>query len=103
MKNPDPIQQTIEAALKEAELHDPASEDYTTIARNVETLAKAKALGESKKLSKDAILGAATSLARHRKDTLMTLSPAAAQAALDYAEELAATGLSSEQYDHYYL
>ena len=40
---------------------------------------------------------------RHRKDTLMKLSPAAAQAALDYAEELAATGLSSEQYDHYYL
>ena len=33
----------------------------------------------------------------------MNLSPAAAQAALDYAEELAATGLSSEQYDHYYL
>ena len=30
----------------------------------------------------------------------MNLSPAAAQAALDYAEELAATGLSSEQYDH---
>lgn len=63
MKNSDPIQQTIEAALKEAELHDPSSEDYTTIARNVETLAKAKALGESKKLSKDAILGAVTSLA----------------------------------------
>ena len=40
---------------------------------------------------------------RHRQDTLMNLSPAAAQAALDYAEELAATGLSSEQYDHYYL
>ena len=40
---------------------------------------------------------------RHRKDTLMNLSPAAAQAALDYAEELAVTGLSSEQYDHYYL
>ena len=40
---------------------------------------------------------------RHRKDTLMNLSPSAAQAALDYAEELAATGLSSEQYDHYYL
>ena len=40
---------------------------------------------------------------RHRKDTLMNLSLAAAQAALDYAEELAATGLSSEQYDHYYL
>ena len=40
---------------------------------------------------------------RHRKDALMNLSPAAAQAALDYAEELAATGLSSEQYDHYYL
>lgn len=40
---------------------------------------------------------------RHRKDTLMNLSPATAQAALDYAEELAATGLSSEQYDHYYL
>lgn len=40
---------------------------------------------------------------RHRKDTLMNLTPAAAQAALDYAEELAATGLSSEQYDHYYL
>lgn len=40
---------------------------------------------------------------RHRKDTLMNLSPAAAQAALDYAEELAATGLSSEQYDHYYF
>lgn len=59
----DPIQETIEAALKEAELHDPASEDYTTIARNVETLAKAKALGESKKLSKDAILGAAASFA----------------------------------------
>ena len=39
----------------------------------------------------------------HRKDTLMNLTPAAAQAALDYAEELAATGLSSEQYDHYYL
>lgn len=33
----------------------------------------------------------------------MNLSHAAAQAALDYAEELAATGLSSEQYDHYYL
>lgn len=32
----------------------------------------------------------------------MNLSPAE-QAALDYAEELAATGLSSEQYDHYYL
>lgn len=63
MKKTDPIQQTIEAALKEAELYDPYSEDYTTIARNVETLAKAKALGESKKLSKDAILGAATSLA----------------------------------------
>ena len=42
MKKTDPIQQTIEAALKEAELHDPSSEDYTTIARNVETLAKAK-------------------------------------------------------------
>ena len=40
---------------------------------------------------------------RHGKDTLMNLSPAAAQAALDYAEELAATGLSSEQYDRYYL
>ena len=40
---------------------------------------------------------------RHRKDTLMNLTRAAAQAALDYAEELAATGLSSEQYDHYYL
>lgn len=40
---------------------------------------------------------------RHRKDTLMNLTPAATQAALDYAEELAATGLSSEQYDHYYL
>lgn len=40
---------------------------------------------------------------RHRKDTLMNLTPAAAQAALDYAEELAATGLNSEQYDHYYL
>ena len=40
---------------------------------------------------------------RHRKDTLMNLSPASTQAALDYAEELAATGLSSEQYDHYYL
>jgi len=51
----DPIQETIEAALKEAELHDPSSEDYTTIARNVETLAKAKALGESKKLSPDAV------------------------------------------------
>lgn len=37
------------------------------------------------------------------KGTTMNLSPAAAQAALDYAEELAATGLSSEQYDHYYL
>lgn len=33
----------------------------------------------------------------------MNLTPAAAQAALDYAEELAITGLSSEQYDHYYL
>ena len=33
----------------------------------------------------------------------MNLSPAAAQAAIDYTEELAATGLSSEQYDHYYL
>lgn len=63
MKKTDPIQQTIEAALKEAELHDPSSEDYTTFARNVETLAKAKALGESKKLSKDAILGAVTSMA----------------------------------------
>lgn len=59
----DPIQETINAALKEAELHDPSSEDYTTIARNVETLAKAKALGDSKKLSPDAILGAATSIA----------------------------------------
>lgn len=39
----------------------------------------------------------------HRKDTLMNLSPAAAQAALDYAEELAATGLSSSEYDHLYL
>ena len=37
------------------------------------------------------------------KGTPMNLTPAAAQAALDYAEELAATGLSSEQYDHYYL
>ena len=37
------------------------------------------------------------------KGTAMNLSPAVAQAALDYAEELAATGLSSEQYDHYYL
>ena len=33
----------------------------------------------------------------------MNLSPAAAQAALDYAEELSATGLSSGQYDRYYL
>nr|DAK09162.1 MAG TPA: hypothetical protein [Caudoviricetes sp.]DAK46839.1 MAG TPA: hypothetical protein [Caudoviricetes sp.]DAN78152.1 MAG TPA: hypothetical protein [Caudoviricetes sp.]DAN95062.1 MAG TPA: hypothetical protein [Caudoviricetes sp.]DAR25008.1 MAG TPA: hypothetical protein [Caudoviricetes sp.] len=33
----------------------------------------------------------------------MNLSPAAAQAALDYAEELAATGLSSTEYDHIYL
>lgn len=33
----------------------------------------------------------------------MNFSPADAQAALDYAEELAATGLSSEQYDRYYL
>nr|DAX99513.1 MAG TPA: hypothetical protein [Caudoviricetes sp.] len=32
----------------------------------------------------------------------MNLSPAAAQAALDYAEELA-TGLSSTEYDHLYL
>ena len=40
---------------------------------------------------------------RHRKDTLMNLTPAAAQAALDYAEELAATGLSSAEYDHFYL
>ena len=40
---------------------------------------------------------------RHGKDTLMNLSPAAAQAALDYAEELAATGLSSAEYDHLYL
>lgn len=40
---------------------------------------------------------------RHRKDTLMNLTPAAAQAALDYAEELAATGLSSAEYDHLYL
>ena len=37
------------------------------------------------------------------KGTAMNLTPAAAQAALDYAEELATTGLSSEQYDHYYL
>ena len=37
------------------------------------------------------------------KGNTMNLTPAAAQAALDYAEELAATGLSSEQYDHYYL
>ena len=37
------------------------------------------------------------------KGHAMNLSPAATQAALDYAEELAATGLSSEQYDHYYL
>lgn len=33
----------------------------------------------------------------------MNLSPAAAQAALDYAEELAATGLSSTEYDKLYL
>ena len=33
----------------------------------------------------------------------MNLSPAAAQAAIDYAEELAATGLSSTEYDHIYL
>ena len=33
----------------------------------------------------------------------MNLSPAAVQAALDYAEELAATGLSSTEYDHIYL
>jgi len=33
----------------------------------------------------------------------MNLSPAAAQAALDYAEELAVTGLSSTEYDHIYL
>ena len=33
----------------------------------------------------------------------MNLSPAAAQAALDYAEELAETGLSSTEYDHIYL
>lgn len=33
----------------------------------------------------------------------MNLSPATAQAALDYAEELAATGLSSTEYDHLYL
>lgn len=33
----------------------------------------------------------------------MNLSPAAAQAALDYAEELAATRLSSTEYDHLYL
>ena len=33
----------------------------------------------------------------------MILSPAATQAALDYVEELAATGLSSEDYDHLYL
>lgn len=33
----------------------------------------------------------------------MNLSPAAAQAALDYAEELAATGLSSTEYDYLYL
>nr|DAY18547.1 MAG TPA: hypothetical protein [Caudoviricetes sp.] len=33
----------------------------------------------------------------------MNLSPAAAQAALDYAEELATTGLSSTEYDHIYL
>jgi len=58
----DLILDTINAALKEAELHDPSSEDYTTIARNVETLMKAKALGENKKLSPDAILGAATSI-----------------------------------------
>lgn len=59
----DPIQETIEAALEEAELLDPSSEGYTTIVRNVETLAKAKALGDSKKISPDAILGAATSIA----------------------------------------
>lgn len=58
----DLVMDTINAALKEAELHDPSSEEYTTIARNVETLAKAKALGDSKKLSPDAILGAATSI-----------------------------------------
>lgn len=33
----------------------------------------------------------------------MILSPAAMQAAIDYAEELASTGLSSEDYDHLYL
>ena len=33
----------------------------------------------------------------------MNLTDAAMQAALDYAEELAITGLSSEQYDRYYL
>lgn len=33
----------------------------------------------------------------------MNLSPAAAEAALDYVEELAVTGLSSTEYDHLYL
>ena len=33
----------------------------------------------------------------------MNLSPADTQAALDYAEELAATGLSSTEYDRLYL
>lgn len=33
----------------------------------------------------------------------MTLNAAATQAALDYAEELAITGLTSEDYDHLYL
>lgn len=33
----------------------------------------------------------------------MNLSPAAAQAAIDYADELAETGLSSSEYDHLYF
>jgi hypothetical protein len=33
----------------------------------------------------------------------MNLTAAAMQAALDYAEELAIAGMTSEQYDHYYL
>ncbi len=33
----------------------------------------------------------------------MNLSPAATQAALDYAEELAVTGLRSAEYDRLYL
>ena len=56
MKNPDPIQQTIEAALKEAELHDPSSEDYTTMLAMSRLLQKPKPLARARSSAKTRFL-----------------------------------------------